>query len=91
MTVFRRPPIKGMTTPMSTTITLKTQQVQAVNQALRRLIDALRSTPVAILAQERAEVEGRLRTLAALGLIDAEEEQELYSLAEAARQAAEEA
>lgn len=76
---------------MSTTITLRTQHVQAVKEALRRLIEELRSTPVQILAQERAEVEGRLRTLAALGLIDAEEEQELYSLAEAARQPGEEA
>lgn len=73
---------------MSTTITLRTQQVPAVNQSLRRLIEALRSTPVAVLAQERAEVEGRLRTLAALGLIDAEEEQEWYYLAEVARQPA---
>lgn len=76
---------------MSATITLRTQQVQAVNQSLRQLINALRTTPVAILAQERAKVEGRLRTLAALGLIDADEEQELYYLAEAARQAAEKA
>jgi len=74
---------------MSTTITLRVQQVRTVKEVLRQLIEALRSTPVAILAQKRAEVEGRLRTLAALGLLDIEEEQELYYLAETARQAAE--
>ncbi|MCK9814606.1 hypothetical protein M1B35_10835 [Pseudomonas sp. MAFF 302046] len=75
---------------MSTTITLNAQRVQAANQALRALIEALRSKPIDILVQERADIEGRLRTLAALGLVDAEEEQELYYLAEAARLAAEE-
>jgi len=73
---------------MSTNITLSTKRVQAVKQALRQLIEELRSTPVEILDQERANVEGRLRTLAALGLIDLEEEKELYYMAEAARQAA---
>lgn len=78
-----------MNTP--NTITLSAQRVQAVKQALRTLIEALRTMPVDILAQERADIEGRLRTMAALGLVEADEEQELYYLAEAALHYAEEA
>lgn len=77
---------------MSTTrpITLSPALIDSSVAAVRRLIEDLRTMPAAVVAVEYAELNGRLRTLAALGLIDAVQEDELYLQANKARQVAEE-
>ena len=71
-------------------ITRSGELIDRYKTAIRSLIEELRTTPAAVAAVEYAELNGRLRTLAALGLINADEEQELFLQANTARQIAEE-
>ncbi|MCK8687741.1 hypothetical protein [Pseudomonas umsongensis] len=77
---------------MSTTrpITLSPALIDRSKAAVRSLIEELRTVPSTVAAVEYAEINGRLRTLAALGLIGADEEQDLHLHANKARQVAEE-
>jgi hypothetical protein len=71
-------------------ITLSPMLIDRCKTAVRGLIEELRTMPAAMVAVEYVELNGRLCTLFALGLIDADEEQELHLQANKARQVAEE-
>lgn len=79
-----------MSTTMTQPKTLSPALIERAIDLVRREIEALRTmhpTPGQLL---RAEINGRLRMLQGLGLIDAAEEQALSALADAAQQEGEE-
>jgi hypothetical protein len=76
---------------MTQPITLSVGRIDRVKAHVRQEIEALRTMPAAPGLYHRAEVNGRLRVLEALGLIDTAEAQALGELADAAQQEGEEA
>lgn len=80
-----------MSTTMTQPITLSAGLIDRAKAHVRQEIEALRSMPGTPGLYHRAEVNGRLRTLEGLGLIDAAETQALGELADAAQQEGEEA
>ncbi|WP_219097722.1 hypothetical protein [Pseudomonas sp. UMAB-40] len=76
---------------MTKPITLSAALVGRVKFNVRQEIEALRTMPAAPGMYYRAEINGRLRLMEGLGLIDAAEAQTLGELADAAQQEGEEA
>jgi hypothetical protein len=80
-----------MSTTMTKPITLSVGLVDRAKANVRQEIEELRTMPAAPGMYHRAEVNGRLRLMEGLGLIDRAEAQALCDLADLAQQEGEEA